>query len=172
MIAAHTDLAVVGEAKNGGNALELVATLHLDIILMQALMPVVNGVAATRRIRAACPTVQGVLVPSFFTDDGVEGGRADATGYLRPDADAEQFVLTIRAAHRGTARHPPFPAQAYRYTGFHAATSCDTPHVVPSEPLRCFKAALSSRAHGRKVHEETRSTPHTMTAQRSPRRIL
>lgn len=117
VIAAHTDLAVVEEAKQGGNALELVITLHLAVILMQALMPVVNGVATTRRIQAACPTVQSVLVPSFFTDDVMEGGRAGAIGYLRAVADAEEFVLTIRAAHQGHARHPPFPLQAYRYTG-------------------------------------------------------
>lgn len=112
VIAAHPDLAVVGEAANGGTALDLVATHHPDVVVMQAHMPVVNGVAATRRIRAAYPAVQVVLVAPGFTDTVAEGLRAGAISFLHTDADAAAIVQTIRAAHQGRADHPPLPPTA------------------------------------------------------------
>lgn len=112
VIADHADLAVVGDAENGGNALELGAMLHPDVVLMQATMPVVSGIAATRRIRAAYPTVQIVRVTPFFNDAVVEGLRAGAISSLRTDVDAKELVRTIRAAHQGLARDPPLPPHA------------------------------------------------------------
>lgn len=109
VIAAHPHLTVVGEAEHGGTALDLVATRQPDVVVMQALMPVVNGVAATWRIRATCPTVQVVFLAPAFTDTVAEGIRAGAISYLRTDADAEAIVQTLRAAHQVWVYPPPLP---------------------------------------------------------------
>ena len=102
LLSVQPDLAVVGEAANGEEALRLAATLRPMVVLMDLRMPVLDGVAATRRLRAEQPDCRVIVLTTF--DDGeyvFEGLRAGAVGYLLKDAPSEKLFEAIRAAARG-----------------------------------------------------------------------
>jgi two-component system, NarL family, response regulator LiaR len=101
-------LTVVGEAANGREALEAVARLKPDVVLMDLLMPVMDGVNAIRELRARFPGTEAIALTSVLEDkkviDAVEAG---AMGYLLKDTEAEALVEAIYAASRGEVRlHP------------------------------------------------------------------
>jgi DNA-binding NarL/FixJ family response regulator len=108
LLSLQPDFAVNGEAANGQEAIDLALTLHPDIVLMDLNMPVLDGVAATRRIREALPGTR-VLVLTTFDDDEMifDGLRAGASGYLLKDTPGEVLFAAIRAAHRGESFLPP-----------------------------------------------------------------
>jgi DNA-binding NarL/FixJ family response regulator len=98
------DMRVVGEAGDGSKAVELAQRLEPDVGLMDVRMPELDGVAATRRIRSACPGVKVIILTTFDDDEYVfEGLRAGAVGYLLKDVPSEQLTEAIRAAARGEA---------------------------------------------------------------------
>jgi DNA-binding NarL/FixJ family response regulator len=98
------DVRVVGEASDGSMAVELAGRLEPDVVLMDVRMPKLDGVAATRRIRSACPHVKVIILTTFDDDEYVfEGLRAGAAGYLLKDVPSEQLTEAIRAAARGEA---------------------------------------------------------------------
>ncbi|TET55510.1 MAG: response regulator transcription factor [Anaerolineales bacterium] len=98
------DVRVVGEASNGAEAVELARRLKPDVVLMDVRMPELDGVAATRLIRSACPEVRVLILTTFDDDEYVfEGLRAGAAGYLLKDVPSEQLTEAIRATARGEA---------------------------------------------------------------------
>jgi DNA-binding NarL/FixJ family response regulator len=102
------DLLVVGEAANGEAALDLVATARPHIVLMDLRMPILDGVAATRRLRAAHPDVQVIALTTFDDDaDVLAALRAGAIGYLLKDVSGETLYAAVRAAARGQSLLPP-----------------------------------------------------------------
>ena len=102
LLSLQPDLEVVGEAQNGAEALRLAAELKPDVVLMDVQMPVLDGVAATRRMRAEHPNCRVILLTTFDDDEYVfEGLRAGAVGYLLKDAASARLVDAIRAAGRG-----------------------------------------------------------------------
>lgn len=102
IVDAEDDIQVVGEADNGETALELVHRLKPDVVLMDLQMPVLDGVAATKRIRAEAPATQVIILTTFKDDEFIYAGiDAGARGYLLKDAPPDQLVEAIRAAHRG-----------------------------------------------------------------------
>jgi RNA polymerase sigma factor (sigma-70 family) len=108
MLALEPDLHVVGTAKNGEVALEQVAALQPDVVLMDVQMPVMDGREATRRICHQFPEVQ-VLVLSTFDDDQyiAQSIRAGAKGYLLKDMPSEELAQAIRLVHRGYSQLGP-----------------------------------------------------------------
>jgi len=102
LLSLQADLEVVGEAGNGAEALQLAAAAQPDVILMDVQMPVLDGVAATRRLRAEQPACRVILLTTFDDDEYVfEGLRAGAVGYLLKDAPSARLVEAIQAAARG-----------------------------------------------------------------------
>lgn len=98
------DIVVVGEASNGLVAVERVAETRPDIVLMDLRMPVLDGVEATRRIVAANPDVQVLVVTTFTTDDYViDALKAGAMGYVLKDMSPEAILDAIRTVHSGDA---------------------------------------------------------------------
>lgn len=98
------DIVVVGEASNGLVAVERVAETRPDIVLMDLRMPVLDGVEATRRIVAAHPDVQVLVVTTFTTDDYViDALKAGAMGYVLKDMSPEAILDAIRTVHSGDA---------------------------------------------------------------------
>jgi DNA-binding NarL/FixJ family response regulator len=102
LLSVHAGFEVVGEAANGEEALRLAALLHPDVVLMDVRMPVMDGVAATRRLRSILPACQVIILTTFDDDEYVfEALRSGAIGYLLKDAPSEKLYEAIRAGARG-----------------------------------------------------------------------
>jgi len=99
---------VVGEAADGEAAVREVQLTHPDVVMMDVRMPVLDGVAATRRIRVACPAT-AVLVLTMHDDDAtvLTAMQAGARGYLLKDAEQDEIVAAIRAVATGQAIFGP-----------------------------------------------------------------
>lgn len=108
LLETEPDLAVVGEATNGREAVVAVAKQRPDIVLMDLVMPIMDGVAAIRAIRADQPQVRILVLTSFATDDKVFPAiKAGALGYLIKDTPPDELLQAIRRVHRGeTTLHP------------------------------------------------------------------
>ncbi|MDF5757169.1 response regulator transcription factor [Spongiactinospora sp. TRM90649] len=99
---------VAGAARDGEEALRLVAAQRPDVVLMDLRMPRMDGVEATRRIREEHPGVQVVVLTTYSDDESVFSAlRAGARGYLTKDADAESLARAIAAVAEGQAHFDP-----------------------------------------------------------------
>jgi DNA-binding NarL/FixJ family response regulator len=111
------DIVVVGEAQDGRQALDRIAQLTPgedlpDVVLMDLLMPVMDGIAATREIKGRWPDVEVVAMTSFVEEAKVRGAlEAGAAGYLLKDADADEVAQAIRAAYAGQMHLDPTVAR-------------------------------------------------------------
>lgn len=102
------DIEVVGEAENGEEALGMARELHPDVVLMDLLMPVMNGMEATKAIRSEMPDVEVIALTSVLEDVSVTGAmRAGAMGYLLKDTQAEELHRAIRGAAEGRVQLAP-----------------------------------------------------------------
>jgi two-component system, NarL family, response regulator LiaR len=102
------DIEVVGEAENGEEALSMVRELHPNVVLMDLLMPVMNGMEATRAIRSEMPDVEVIALTSVLEDVSVTGAmRAGAMGYLLKDTQAEELHRAIKGAAEGRVQLAP-----------------------------------------------------------------
>jgi NarL family two-component system response regulator LiaR len=102
------DIHVVGEARDGQDAVRRAVELHPDVVLMDLVMPNMDGIAATMRIKEQLPATHIIVLPSFLDDDRVVPAiRAGATSYLLKDVAAADLARAIRAARAGQAQlHP------------------------------------------------------------------
>ena len=95
---------VVGSASDGEEAVELVAAVSPEVVLMDLRMPRVDGVEATRRIRADHPETQVVVLTTYADDESIVGAlRAGAIGYLTKDAGRDHIRRALEAAASGQA---------------------------------------------------------------------
>jgi DNA-binding NarL/FixJ family response regulator len=102
LLSVHSDFEVVGEAGNGEEALKLARSLLPSVVLMDLQMPLLDGVAATRRLKAEQPQCRVIVLTTFDDDEMVfDGLRAGALGYLLKDVPSEKLGEAIRAAARG-----------------------------------------------------------------------
>ncbi|ALG08831.1 response regulator [Kibdelosporangium phytohabitans] len=102
------DIEVVGSAASGEEALRLVATEKPDVVLMDLRMPKMDGVEATKRVRADHPGTQVVVLTTYSDDESVFAAlRAGARGYLTKDARAGEIAEAIAAVRRGEAQFDP-----------------------------------------------------------------
>ena len=102
------DLEVVGEATDGRDAVHKVRALEPDVVLMDLVMPVMDGVAAIGAIKDEFPDVEVIALTSVLEDDKVVGAvQAGATGYLLKDTEADSLRTAIRAAARGEVQLAP-----------------------------------------------------------------
>jgi len=110
---AFDDLELVGEAGGGEEAVRLCEQLQPDVVMMDLVMPGMDGAAATRAIRERWPQVQVVALTSFKEKDLVEGAlQAGAIGYLIKNVSADELADAIRAAAAGRPTLAPEAAQA------------------------------------------------------------
>jgi NarL family two-component system response regulator LiaR len=102
LLATEHDIEVVGEAGNGEEALAQVQTLHPNVILMDLVMPKMDGIEATRQITTQHPEVRILVLTSFAADDKVFPAiKAGALGYLLKDSGPEELIQAIHQVHRG-----------------------------------------------------------------------
>jgi DNA-binding NarL/FixJ family response regulator len=98
------DVVVVADASDGREAVELARFYKPDIVLMDVVMPVMDGIEATKRITAAVPETRVVMLTRSDDDElGLLGLRAGAVGYLTKDVSVEAIPRAIRGAHAGQA---------------------------------------------------------------------
>jgi two-component system, NarL family, response regulator LiaR len=108
VLSLEPDLEIIGEANNGQEALGLIKKLNPQVVLMDLLMPVMDGVSAIRAVKKDYPDIEVVALTSVLEDrlviDAVEAGAA---GYLLKESGPEELIEAIRAAAKGEVRlHP------------------------------------------------------------------
>ena len=104
----HDDLEVVGEAVDGAGAIELATALRPDIVVMDLMLPGIDGVEATSTIKARQPAIEIVAITSFIEDDRIVAAiEAGASGFLLKDAEADELAAAIRAAAAGEVHLDP-----------------------------------------------------------------
>ena len=109
VLGAHPDVSIVGEATNGAEVPALVAQAHPDVILMDLRMPEVDGIEATRRLRAHSRTPDGnspgvLILTTFDLDEHVfEALRAGANAFLAKDSETHDLIEAIKHVHQGDA---------------------------------------------------------------------
>jgi len=109
----YEDLEMVGEAASGEAAIELCEKILPDVILMDMMMPDMDGATATRLIRQRSPEVRIIALTSFKEEQVVQNAlQAGAIGYLLKDVSVDELARAIRAAHAGRATLSPAAAEA------------------------------------------------------------
>jgi len=140
------DLFVVGEAVDGNEAVDLAATLRPDVVLMDLMMPVLDGVAATRAILDRQPETRIVVMTSAAGYQRVlEAVRAGALGYLAKSATQAELLAAVRKVHRG---EPWLPAALTRQVLQHWSHRPNPGEAVTAregELLRLVAKGLSNR---------------------------
>ena len=101
-LSVYDDLEIVGEASDGQTALEVCRQVHPDVVLMDILMPNMDGPTATRVLRAECPAVQVIALTSFAEKDLVQQAiQSGAIAYVLKDVDPDKLADAIRDAYHG-----------------------------------------------------------------------
>lgn len=112
LLSAYDDLELAGEASNGAEAVRACARVKPDVVLMDLVMPEMDGATATRLIREQHPQVKVVALTSFKEDSLVQDAlKAGAIGYLLKNVTADELASAIRAAHAGRPTLAPEATQ-------------------------------------------------------------
>lgn len=102
LLEAQSGLEVVGEASNGREAVDLAEKLLPDVVLMDTIMPGLNGIEATRQIRHRLPKTKVLMLTGYMEDEHVAGAlKAGASGYVIKKSELDELLLGIQAVHRG-----------------------------------------------------------------------
>ncbi len=143
------DIEVIGEAENGLRGVELAAELVPDVVLMDIVMPQLDGIGAITRIKAAPPAVQIVALTSFIEEDKVLAAlESGASGFILKDADADDVAAAIRAAHNDEVHLDPAAARILAKGMRHRV------EATPVDPLTERELeVLSLVGHGRSNKE-------------------
>jgi DNA-binding NarL/FixJ family response regulator len=148
LLAAQEGIEIVGEAKNGEEAIEMAASLQPDVILMDLRMPGINGIEATRRIHRISPHI-GILVVTVFEDDTsvFPAIRAGARGYLLKNTEQDELLRAIRTVVNGGAIFSPGIAQ--RVLGYLNMPVPNTPKHIFDELTPREREILELIAQGK-----------------------
>ena len=130
----EADLTVVGTATNGQEALDTIAAVQPDVVLMDVRMPVLDGVAATRAMTAQFPHIGVIILTTFDDDEYVfEGLKAGARGYLLKDISSDDMAVAVRTVAAGEALIQPSIARKVVAEFSRIATGAAGPTLA--EPL-------------------------------------
>ena len=112
LLSTEAGIEVVGEGTNGREAVADIDRLKPDIVLMDLVMPVMDGIEATRQIKTSHPSIQILVLTSFATDDKIFPAiKAGALGYLIKDTGPDELLQAIRQVHKGQPTLHPSIAQ-------------------------------------------------------------
>jgi len=109
------DVEVVGEAENGRQAVQMAAKLLPNVVVMDVVMPLMNGLEGTRQMLKTVPTVKVLVLSSYSDDDYVQQlTEAGASGYLTKQTAGDDLLLAIREVNKGNAFFSPAIAKRLR----------------------------------------------------------
>jgi len=155
----YEDLQLVGEAAGGEQAIQVCADTSPDVILMDMVMPDIDGVTATRVIRQRFSTVQVIALTSFKEEELVQNAlQAGAIGYLLKDVSAEKLAQAIRAAYAGRGTLSPEVAE----TLIHATTRSPPPGHNLTERERAVLVWLVAGLNNTEIAEKLTVSPSTI----------
>jgi two-component system, NarL family, response regulator LiaR len=139
------ELAVVGEAADGTEAVSLARQLRPDVVLMDLLMPVMDGIAATSAIRSELPETEIIALTSVLESEAVVGAvKAGAIGYLLKDTQALELRRAIKAAAAGQVQLSP-QASAYLIREVRAPETTEALTAREMEVLRLLALGQSNK---------------------------
>jgi NarL family two-component system response regulator LiaR len=155
LLATERDIKVVGEAQDGQEAVEKAGSLKPDVVLMDLVMPRMDGIEATRRITEAHPKVRILVLTSFAADDKVfPAVKAGALGYLLKDSSPEELVEAIHRVHRGEPSLEPAIARKVLQEISHPGKEKPTSDPLTErelEVLRLISQGLSNKEIAAKI---------------------
>ncbi len=164
LLNATPDIEVVGEATTGEEAIALAESLRPDLVLMDIKMPGINGIEATRRLRAVAPEVR-ILVVTMFEDDAsvFTVMRAGARGYVLKDTDKDDMLRAIQGVGRGGAIFSP--SIATRVLDFFGAAQTVPQEAFPSltPRERDILQLLARSASSAEIAERLYLSPKTVS---------
>jgi two-component system, NarL family, response regulator LiaR len=142
------DIEITGEAGSGAEALKAAGRVKPDVVLMDLVMPEMDGVEATRRIMAEHPGVRVIVLTSFAEEEKIFPAiRAGAAAYLLKDVKPQELAETIRAVSRGESRlHPDVTRKLM--SGIAAGPAAEGPDELSPrelEVLRCLARGLANK---------------------------
>lgn len=144
------DLELVAEAGSGQEAVRLCQENELDVVLMDLVMPNMDGATTTQEIRKVCPDTQVIALTSFREEDLVQGAlKAGAISYLLKNVSADELADAIRAAHAGRATLAPEATEAL----IHAATQPSAPDYDLTPREMEVLALLAEGLHNPEIAE-------------------
>jgi two-component system, NarL family, response regulator LiaR len=153
------DLELAGEAADGEEAIQLCAEILPDVVLMDLVMPGVEGAVVTRHIRRQFPTVQVIVLTSFKEEKRIHDAlQAGAIGYLLKDVSAEELAQAIRAAYAGRSTLSPVALQ----TMVQAAMRPPTPGHDLTEREWAVLALLVAGMNNTEIAEKLVVSPSTI----------
>jgi DNA-binding NarL/FixJ family response regulator len=154
------NIEIVGEASNGREGVDQVERLHPDVVIMDLLMPVMDGISAIREIKTRFPDVEVLALTSVLEDRKViDAMQAGAMGYLLKDTDATALTEAIHATARGEVRlHPEAARRLVREVQSPSAHELGEP-LTPreQETLRLLAQGASNKGIARELGVEERT---------------
>jgi len=146
------DLEIVGEAVDGADAVRLSRELRPDVVLMDLIMPVMDGIAATKTLRSELPDTEIIALTSVLEDASVVGAvRAGAIGYLLKTTEADELCRAIKAAAAGQVQLSPEAAARL----MREVRSPDSPETLTereTEVLRLIAQGMGNKQIARVLH--------------------
>lgn len=162
LLEGEADLRVVGEAESGEEAIEQARALRPDVILMDVSMPGMNGIEATKRIKAEMPTI-GVLVLTSYDDDAYVFAllEAGAAGYILKNATEEELLGAVRAVAAGeSALHPSVARKVLeRFSSFVAPSPAE--ELLSPRELEVLRIAATGRTN-KEIARDLDISPRTV----------
>ena len=152
----HEDITVIGEAGDGVDAVELVLQLQPDVVLMDLVMPRMDGISATQKVHDLGLPVKIIALTSFSEDDKVFPAiQAGASSYLLKDVSPDDLVDAIRAVHHGEARlHPDITRKLMEQVSQARNISPDVPSDELTEREREVVRLVAMGCSNREIAEQ------------------
>lgn len=154
LLATEEDLDVIGEAENGQQAVELYSELNPDLLLLDLIMPKVNGIEAIKKIKGDHPGAKILVLTSFAADDQVFPAiKAGALGYLLKDTEPDDLINAIRQVYRGESSLSPAVARKVLEEVFHPAEKPLSPDPLTRREVDVLQVLAKGKSN-RDIAEE------------------